>query len=122
LVQHHLNKDGFTYQKVAVHAIQQDTVKHYDNILMLMCQCIKEIVSIDETGSNLQDTTRTHGYSMKEKSLKAQKFMVKGEHTYIYHCCHVNAMPSFHRTELYQHYSISNTLRWQQCRYKGTEF
>ena len=35
---------------------------------------------IDETGSNLQDTTRTHGYSMKGKSLKAQKLVVKGEH------------------------------------------
>ena len=40
----------------------------------------EEIVFIDETGSDLQGTTRTHGYSMKGKSIKAQKFVVKGEH------------------------------------------
>ena len=37
-------------------------------------------VFIDETGSNLQGTTHTHGYNMKGKSLKAQKFVVIGEH------------------------------------------
>ena len=40
-------------------------MKYYDNTLRLMCQSTEEIVFIDETGSNLQGTTRTHGYSMK---------------------------------------------------------
>ena len=44
----------------------------------------QEIVFIDKTGSNLQDTMRTNGYSMK--SQKAQKFILNEEHN----CCKVN--------------------------------
>lgn len=75
-----LTKGGFTRQKLAVCALQQDTTLREQFKADVGLYTKESIVFIDETGTNRQDALRTHGYSLKGKALKAEKLMVKGEH------------------------------------------
>ena len=61
-------------------AIQQDDALRHQFKADVALYKKESIVFIDETGSNMRSTMRTHGYSIKRKPLEAQKLVVKGEH------------------------------------------
>jgi len=81
-----LKKDGFTYQKLAVYAIQQDEALRQQFKADVSMYRKEEIVFIDETG-------RHHTYSWlqhEREIIKSTEVCGEGG-TCIYHCCHINA-------------------------------
>jgi len=75
-----LSKGGFTYQKLTICALQRNDSLRDQFKADISLHTKESFVFIDETGSNTQSAMRTHGYSVKGRSLQAHKLVVKGEH------------------------------------------
>ena len=62
-----LTKGGYSYQKLTVCALQQDDALQDQFKADVVLYKKEAIVFINETGSNMQSTAHTHGYSITGK-------------------------------------------------------
>lgn len=74
-----LRKEGFTRQKLATYALQRDEAIREQFKVDVSLYTRKSLLFIDETGSDCQDTVRSHGYSVRGKPMTAEKLLVRGE-------------------------------------------
>ena len=74
-----LKKEGFTRQKLANYALQRDETIREQFRADVSLYSREFLLFIDETGSDCQDTVRSHGYSIRGKPMEVQKLLVRGE-------------------------------------------
>ena len=75
-----LSKVGFTCQRLATYALQQHEDLRQQFVADISVYAQDTLIFIDETGTNRADTVRKFGYSLRGKSVRAQKLVVRGEH------------------------------------------
>lgn len=75
-----LRKISFTHHKLATYALQRNDTLRQQYVADVAISSRETLLCVDETGTDRKDAQRKYGYSLREKPLKVQKLLVRGEH------------------------------------------
>ena len=87
-----LHKAGFTRQKLLLYAAQRSEFLRMKYTSEMSIYNTEMMIFVDETGTDMRDIHRKHGYSLRGKPLKSQVLHIRGERVSAIACMSMNGL------------------------------